>query len=146
MRCHGVKVKATSTGSQRVIQNGERDGAKDSRKAVTHPISQRVTVKEREANREKGKDLENVTTVASQDIGQENVLNPKGSSMLATTVARRVTRQRSHPKVVGKERALTRSVETVNGCGSKPHRVTVVTPTKKLQSAARSPIKLKVCA
>jgi hypothetical protein len=86
--------------------------------------------------------------VASQDIGQESALNPNGFSTPVTTVVRKVTKRHSvsRPKEAEKGKASTKSVKKVNGRGSKPHQVIVVTPTQKVQSAARASIKSKVCA
>ena len=63
-----------------------------------------------------------VTTVANQVIGQESVLNPKGSSTHVTIVVRKVTRRRNVncPKGVEKEKASTKSATKADGCGNKP--------------------------
>ena len=84
-----------STGCQKEKQSGEKDGAKDNPKEVMLHIKRKVMEKEREANREKEKVKESVITVESQDTGRESAQSPKGSSMHAITVVKRVIKQRS---------------------------------------------------
>ena len=74
-----------------------------------------------EANRENGKDLENVTTAASQDIGQENAQKQKDFSLHATTVVRKATKHHSvrFPKGEAKEKASVKLAMKAIGLGKQ---------------------------